>query len=144
MLGSTFVVAAVLILLGVGFYVGSGMESLTPLIPAAAGVLFGLLGALASLKRPPWLRPAAMHAAMVFAVLAFAGTVGGVRGVITLIQGGEHERPLAPILQSLTAVIVLVYLVLGIRSFLAARRARASEASSDSPAAARTDEEGAV
>lgn len=133
MLRATFVTAAVLILLGVGFYVGSGMESWTPLIPAFMGLIIGGCGLLATIKQPLWVRPAAMHAALILALLGFAATIGGVSGVVKLIQGGEVaagvERPLASVLQTCTAVVLLIYLVLGVRSFLAARRSRKLEAS---------------
>lgn len=133
MLRATFITGVLLILLGLGFYIGSGMESPTALIPSGIGVLIGGCGLLATIQQPAWLRPAAMHTALVLAVLGFAGTVSGVGGVIALMQGDESDRPLAPILQTCTAAVLLVYLVLGVRSFLTARRARKAAASPDLP-----------
>ncbi|MFW5682365.1 MAG: hypothetical protein ACOC1G_05110 [Phycisphaeraceae bacterium] len=133
MVKTTILTGVALILLGVGFYLGSGRESLTALIPSAIGVLIGGCGLLGTVKSPAWLRPAAMHTALGLAVLGFAATVGGVGGTITLIQGGEVERPLASVLQTCTAVVLLIFLVLGLRSFLSARRTRKAEPSPDTP-----------
>ena len=133
MVKTTILTGVVLILLGVGFYLGSGRESLTALIPSGIGVLIGGCGLLATLKNPAWLRPAAMHTALGLAVLGFAATVSGIGGTITLIQGGDVERPLAPVLQTCTAVVLLIFLVLGLKSFLAARRIRKADSSTETP-----------
>lgn len=128
MLKLTFVTALVLILTGLGFYLGSGRESITPLIPSMAGGLLGVIGLVALVPSPKWVRPTAMHVAMLLALLlGVASLVMGVPGLVTLIGGGEHERPLAPVLQSIMGVVFLAYLALGVRSFIAARKARKAE-----------------
>lgn len=131
MLKATFSFAIVLILLGVGFYLGSGRESFTPLIPAFIGVLIGLSGGVATLKSPSWAKPVGMHAALVFALLGLLGSAMGVPKLIAWLTTGEAERPLAVVLMNLTALLLLVYLVLGVRSFVAARKARSA---ADAPA----------
>jgi hypothetical protein len=58
------------------------------------------------------------------AILGLAGTARGLMQLPTLLGGGEVARPAAVYSQSITAVALLVLLVMGIRSFIAARRSR--------------------
>ncbi|MCA9316542.1 MAG: hypothetical protein KDB73_13725 [Planctomycetes bacterium] len=119
----TTLLAVVLIALGVGLWLGTGRESMTALIPAFLGLGFGIAAAVAS---TPKRRMHAMHGA---ALLALAGIAGGAMGVPSLIKhlGGEAiERPAAAWGRSVLAVLCLVYLVLAVRSFIQARRARTS------------------
>ncbi|MEZ6006692.1 MAG: hypothetical protein R3F05_02835 [Planctomycetota bacterium] len=121
----TTLLAVVLIALGVGLWLGTGRESMTALIPAFLGLGFGIAAAVAS---TPKRRMHAMHGA---ALLALAGIAGGAMGVPSLIKhlGGEAiERPAAAWGRSVLAVLCLVYLVLAVRSFIQARRARTSGA----------------
>ncbi len=125
MIRTTLIVSGILILAGVGFFVGIGVTQdewqVTALIPAFAGVLLAILAGVASLGRVANI--IAMHLAMLFALVGIAGSAMGVPKLITLLSTGESERGLAPVLQSVMAVVLLVYLILGIRSFIAARRA---------------------
>ena len=121
----TTLLAVVLLALGVGLWLGTGRESMTALIPAFLGLGFGIAAAVAS---TPKRRMHAMHGA---ALLALAGIAGGAMGVPSLIKhlGGEAiERPAAAWGRSVLAVLCLVYLVLAVRSFIQARRARTSGA----------------
>ena len=115
-----------LILVGLGgygySYAQTGESHPTALIPALIGILILLCGAIAIFKEN--LRKHLMHAALLIALLGFLGTVMGVIKLITLIAGGSVERPLAVVSQSLTAVLCLAFLLIGIRSFIVARRAR--------------------
>jgi hypothetical protein len=63
-----------------------------------------------------------MHGAMLVALVGIAGTARGLMQLPTLLSGGEVVRPAAVYAQSLTALILVVLLVAGIRSFMAARR----------------------
>lgn len=122
----TILVGLMLILVGLGgfgySYAKDGVAHFTALIPAVIGVLILLFGALAIFREN--LRKHMMHGALLVALLGFLGTVMGVVKLFTLIAGGSVERPLAVVSQSLTAVLCLVFIILGIRSFIAARRAR--------------------
>lgn len=120
----TTLLAVVLIALGVGLWLGTGRESMTALIPAFLGLGFGIAAAVAS---TPKRRMHAMHGA---ALLAMAGIAGGAMGVPSLIKhlGEAIERPAAAWGRSVLAVLCLVYLVLAVRSFIQARRARTSGA----------------
>jgi hypothetical protein len=118
----TAFVGTVLMLVGVGGYVMTDMVSPTALIPAAIGAV---LLALAAWGRRESARKHAMHAAMLVALLGVAGSARGLLQLPTLLAGGEVARPAAVYAQSITAVLLLVLLIAGIRSFIAARRARA-------------------
>jgi len=130
MLKTTFLSAAVLIALGVGFYLGTGMGHITSLFPAFVGGLLVLLG-LAALA--PALRKHMIHLALGLSLLLGVMSLGmGVPGLITRITEGEHPRGVAPVLQTLMGVVLLGYVGLGVRSFLAARRARKSAGQGES------------
>jgi len=120
----TVLIGLMLILVGIGgfgySYAQTGASHPTALIPAAVGILILLCGVVAIFKEG--LRKHMMHAVLVIALLGFLGTVMGVVRLFTLIAGGSVERPLAVVSQSLTAVLCLALILLGIRSFIAARR----------------------
>lgn len=146
----TLVFAGLLVLLGVGAYVLSGMKSVTALIPAFAGVILGACGALAVAK--PGVRKHAMHAAVVVAALGLLAAAPGVPKVVQLLTSGVRTmtpeertaaglkdeqamlnngtilRPTAAKVQSAMAGVLLPYLVLSVKSFVDARRARATVA----------------
>jgi len=116
----TIALAAILIVLGLGAYFGSGMASVTALIPSFFGAAFLLCGLLA-LK--DGLRKHAMHVAAVLALLGLGGSGPGLAKLPSLFAG-EAERPTAVIVQSIMAVLLVVFIVLCVRSCIAARRAR--------------------
>jgi hypothetical protein len=106
-----------LILLGVAGYVGTGGASLTALIPAMVGALFLILALVA---RSPEARKHVMHAAVAIALL---GVLGVVPRVVTAVNAGEVRRP-AVLAQLAMAAILGVYVLLGVKSFVDARKAR--------------------
>ena len=111
----TIGVGAVLVLLGVILFVATGAR--TSLIPAYFGVPLAVCGAL-----KPAYRKHAMHAAAVIGVLGFVLPLG--RLIPTLAQG---RVPATSALVGLVGMSVLcgIFVVLCVRSFIAARRARA-------------------
>ena len=117
------VLGAFLTVLGAAGYAASGMASPTALIPAGFGVVFVLLGILA--RREP-LRKHAMHAAAALALIGFAATAGGIGETLGMLAGGAPERPLASLSKAVMALASAGFLVLCIRSFRAARKARES------------------
>jgi hypothetical protein len=119
----TAFVALVLVLLGVGLYLGTGRESVTALIPAFVGLA---LGACALLARRERARPHAMHAAAVLALLGLGGSAPGVAGLVRHLGGEAIARPEAAWGRSAMALLCLVYLFFSVRSFVRARRARAA------------------
>jgi hypothetical protein len=110
---------AVLIVLGVAGYLGTGMVSLTALIPAAFGLVLLILGVVA---RDPGRRKHAMHGAAMVGLLGFAGTA---RSLARIVAGDLGPRPNAVIAQAVMAVLMLVFVGLCVRSFIEARRTRA-------------------
>jgi hypothetical protein len=113
----TRVVGFLLVLLGVVGYVGTGGASVTALIPAMVGALFLILAMAA---RSAEARRHVMHAAVAIALLAL---LGGVPRIIAAVNAGQTQRP-AVLAQIAMAVILAVYVALGVKSFIDARRAR--------------------
>ncbi len=115
----TIILGAVLIVLGVIGYIATEFASWTALIPSILGallVVFGLIG----VKRPK----IGIHVALVVALLGIVGTFMNVLK-IGEVFAGTAERPVAVVLSTITFVLLIVYVVLGVRSFIAARRGRA-------------------
>ncbi|MCL4809700.1 MAG: hypothetical protein KJ062_18210 [Thermoanaerobaculia bacterium] len=111
---------ALLLLTGVGGY--AAFQTPTALIPVGFGVLLGICGLVA---RKESLRRHAMHAAAVVALVGFLPSAPGLLGLPDLLAG-EAARPAAVVLRSVMAVLCLGFLVVAVRSFIAARKARAA------------------
>ena len=101
-----------LIATGVGFYIGTGMEQGTSLIPAFIGLPILVCG-LASIR--PAKRKLFMHIAVVLAVVGF---MGGMR-VFSKWEGMEVNARIAHII---LLVICLTMIVVFIGSFIQARK----------------------
>lgn len=114
---STIIVGVLLIIVGAIAYVATGMASVTALIPAFFGVPIALLGLAAT--KPAW-RKTAMHVAVVLGVL---GLVGALYRPASAVIGGDGLTFGAPLYGQLAmALICLVFVVMCVRSFVAARR----------------------
>jgi hypothetical protein len=114
----------VLILLGVFTFIGTGIHYPTSLIPCGVGILlciFGFLARTGDLKR----RMLNMHIAVAIGLLGFLGTVNGVYDYIQMSRGRQFAYPIAVEEKAAMAVLLLVYVILCVRSFISARRARA-------------------
>ena len=116
MASTTILFGLVLTLIGLAGYFLTGTSSFTALIPAALGILLMVLGFLA---RSEASRKHAMHAAATVALVGFVGalmsllrTPAGVRSAIALYS------------QLATTVLTGLFVVLCVKSFIAARRAR--------------------
>jgi len=111
--------------LGFGAYVATGSHSPTALIPAFFGTIIFLCGLLSVFI--PKIRMHLMHVA---ALVGLLGTLGGLgMGLPKLgsLIAGTAERPLAAGMQIAMGVLCLDFLVLCVKSFIDARRARKSE-----------------
>ncbi|MEM8963406.1 MAG: hypothetical protein AAGD38_18130 [Acidobacteriota bacterium] len=117
----TIVYGLILTLLGIGTYFGLGKPSVTALIPTFLGVPLIFCGGLARNEK---FMKHAMHLAAVISLLGFLGTLRVVPLLFTWIGGGEVERPAATVSQAVVLVLSLVFLILCVRSFIAARKAR--------------------
>jgi hypothetical protein len=115
----SIVVGLLLVVLGVAGYVASDMVSGTALIPAVFGLVLVALGVYG---RDAARRKTAMHLAMGIALVGLFGSARGLFQLPALLGGGDVARPAAVISQAIMAVLMLVYLVMGIRSFISARR----------------------
>jgi hypothetical protein len=104
-----------LILLGGAGFVATGSTAQTALIPAYFGVVLGALGVWA---RNPARRKLAMHIAVAVALLGLLGSLPGVARLLS----GTAERPAAAIAQTVMAVLTGIFVALGVKSFIDARR----------------------
>ena len=115
---ASVIFGGLLVMLGAVGYVATDMVSLTALIPAAFGLVIILLGMIAyDASR----RRLAMHVAMGVAVLGILGSASGLVDAAQALGSGATPGA-AAISRALMALILVVYLVLGVRSFMAARR----------------------
>jgi hypothetical protein len=106
-----------LILIGVvGYLYGlsAGSGSLTALIPAAIGAVLALLGWVA--RGNEGLRKHLMHGAVVVALLGFLATAGRLA-----MRASDITLSAAFLSQLATALVCLVFIILAVRSFVAAR-----------------------
>jgi hypothetical protein len=115
----TLVYAVALLLLGLGGYFGTDARSVTALIPAFLGIPVLICGLVALMTGRPKV-PA--HVALAIGLLGVVGGAMGLPQLPTLLSGGEVARPTATLTQSILFFLSLAYLVLGVRSFILARR----------------------
>ncbi len=109
----------ILIVVGVAGYVHGMMNekaSITALIPAFFGVVLAGLGAAANASEG--LRKHLMHAAVTVALIGFILTAGRLASKFS-----ELTMSAAVISQIAMASICLIYVILSVRSFIAARAA---------------------
>jgi hypothetical protein len=109
-----------LILVGIlgyayGLYIGA--PSWTALIPAIVGAILMGLGYAASSSEG--MRKHLMHAAVVVGLLGFLAAASRLA-----MKAGEFTLSVPALSQIAMAVICLVFVVLAVRSFIAARRER--------------------
>ena len=118
---STSIVSGVLLILigiaGYLFSIADGNTSLTALIPAAFGILLVIFGFVARTNEN--LRKHLMHAAVVVALLGFLIPMGRI-----LSKLGDIKVSLAVMSQVSMALVCLLFVILGVRSFIQARQNR--------------------
>ena len=114
----TLAVGAVLTGLGIAGYALTGATSLTALIPSLVGVLILGCGVLARREK---LRRHAIHAALAIALLGALGSLMNVAKIGQVIAG-TAERPAAVVVSTVMFVVLVAYIGVGVRSFVAARR----------------------
>jgi hypothetical protein len=121
----TILFGIILILLGGFGYVATGSHAPTALIPCYVGALLAVLGFLAQtsdVKR----RMLFMHIAVTIGLLGFLGTLkGGIVDYILMLDGRQFPHPAAVEEKAAMSALLLVFVILCVRSFIAARRARA-------------------
>ena len=117
----TILVGVVLTALGAWAYYTSDGASITAAIPAFFGIPFLILGFLGRNEKNLKMT---MHIAAVLALLGLAGAARGIPDAITMMQGGEVERPTAAIVQTVMAIVCGGFLGAAIKSFIDVRRAK--------------------
>ena len=114
---TTRVTGLLLIVIGVASYTLTGRTSITALIPAFIGAVLVICALIA---RKESARKHAMHAAVAVALL---GAIGSLMRGVPAALAGDASRP-AVMVQLATGVLLLIYVALGVQSFIAARKAR--------------------
>lgn len=117
----TRMLGAALVAVGVVSFVATGSDAVTALIPALLGVVILVLGIVAAREA---VHRHAIHAALVVALLGALGTLMNVVELPALLGGEDVDRPAAVVASTITFLLCVGYVVLGVRSFKAARAAR--------------------
>ncbi|MEO7157347.1 MAG: hypothetical protein ABI039_07295 [Vicinamibacterales bacterium] len=115
--GTTRLFGLILIVLGIASYTITGRTSITAMIPAFFGAVM-VICALAARRESA--RKHAMHAAVAIALIGAIAALA--RGVPAALSGGA-SRP-AVLSQLAMGILLLIYVALGVQSFVAARKAR--------------------
>lgn len=119
----TLVFAVILIAVGLVGFITTGSIHYTALIPAVLGFLLCIFGAL-SFSPDAGRRKLFMHINVTLALLGFLGTVMGLFQWFSMLAGATVKNPPAVESKAIMALVCLVYVILCIRSFIAARKAR--------------------
>jgi hypothetical protein len=114
----TLVFAVLLIALGLAGYLGTGSLHPTALIPTWIGLALGIFGFFA-ISPNESRRKLFMHINVTIGLLGFLGTV--VEIVRSLFSALSPD-PIALAAKITLAVLLLIYVILCVRSFIAARR----------------------
>jgi len=116
----TLLFAALLIALGLAGFLGTGSQHPTALIPTWIGLALGIFGALA-ISPSEGRRKLFMHVNVTIALLGFIGTVVEIIRSSLLAKAPDT---IAMASKYSLAILLLIYVILCVRSFIAARRAR--------------------
>ncbi|MDE3202485.1 MAG: hypothetical protein KGN79_16365 [Acidobacteriota bacterium] len=118
----TIVFAVLLILLGLVGFIGTGSQHYTALIPAWFGLALGIFGILA-ISPSESRRKLFMHINVTIGLLGFLGGASeAVRGYVAATSAGHQPDMIAMASKLAMTVLMLVYVILCVRSFIAARR----------------------
>ena len=119
----TVLVGILLILLGGVSFILPGHKFPTSLIPVAFGILLVTFGRLAETPVPRR-RMLFMHIAVTVGLLGFLATAPALVQVVELFKGKLFPYPAAVEEKAAMSALLLIYVVLCVRSFIAARRSR--------------------
>jgi len=120
----TLVFAVLLVALGLAGYLGTGSIHPTALIPTWFGLAMGICGFLA-ISPSEGRRKLFMHISVTIGLLGFIGAAEeAVRGYLKATSQGIAPDAIALASKLTMAGLLLIYVVLCVRSFIAARRAR--------------------
>jgi uncharacterized membrane protein len=120
----TLLFAVLLIALGLAGYLGTGSLHPTALIPAWFGLALGIFGFLA-MSDDASRRKLFMHVNVTIGLLGFLGAaIEAVRGYVHAQSAGMEPDSIALASKVTMAGLTLIYVILCVRSFIAARRGR--------------------
>jgi hypothetical protein len=118
----TLVFAVLLVALGLIGFVGTGSQHLTALIPTWFGLALALFGLLA-MSPSETRRKLFMHVAVTIGLLGFlGGAVEAIRGYVHAKSAGLAPDAIALASKLTMTGLLLLYVILCVRSFIAARR----------------------
>ncbi len=122
----TILFGVVLILLGGFGFVATGSHFPTALIPSGFGIVLAILGFFAHTPDAK-LRMVLMHIAVTIGLLGFLFTIKGgiIDYLLMTLNGQQFPHPAAVEEKAAMCLLLLVFVILCVRSFIAARRARA-------------------
>jgi uncharacterized membrane protein len=118
----TLVLALLLVALGLIGYIGTGSVHPTALIPAWIGLALGIGGFLA-ISPSERRRKLFMHINVTIALVGFIGSAAeAIRGYVHAKSAGMEPDQIALASKITLAGLLLFYVILCVRSFIAARR----------------------
>jgi hypothetical protein len=118
----TVVFAILLIALGMVGYFGTGAQHATALIPTWFGAALGMFGLLA-MSPDEGRRKLFMHVAVTVGLLGFiGGAIESIRGYVHAVHAGMQPDTIALASKLTMTGLLLIYVILCVRSFIAARR----------------------
>jgi fucose 4-O-acetylase-like acetyltransferase len=119
----TVLFGVLLIILGAASYILTGHKFPTSLIPVAFGILLVTFGGMAETPESRR-RMLFMHIAVTVGLLGFLATAPSLISAFQLFKGRLFPYPAAIEEKAAMSVLLLIYVVLCVRSFIAARRSR--------------------
>lgn len=122
---NTFIFGTLMILLAIGFFIATGMVEKTALIPGAFGVLLLICGGIA--LKGESARKHAMH------VAAMIGLIGVLTVGMAIAKIAKGAFNIAAVEMLIFSGLSLVFLILCIKSFIDARKAREYAAAKVAP-----------
>jgi fucose 4-O-acetylase-like acetyltransferase len=119
----TVLFGVLLIILGAASFILTGHKFPTSLIPVAFGILLIIFGGMAETPQTRR-RMLFMHIAVTIGLLGFLATAPALLSAVQLFKGKLFPYPAAIEEKAAMSVLLLIYVVLCVRSFIAARRSR--------------------
>jgi hypothetical protein len=119
----TVLFGILLILLGGASFILTGHTHYTSLIPAGFGILLIIFGRLAETPETRR-RMLFMHIAVTIGLLGFLATAPALVSAVELFKGKLFPYPAAIEEKAAMSALMLIYVLLCVRSFIAARRTR--------------------
>jgi len=119
----TVLFGVLLIILGAARFILTGHKFPTSLIPVAFGILLIIFGGMAETPETRR-RMLFMHIAVTVGLLGFLATAPALFSAFQLFKGKLFPYPAAIEEKAAMSVLLLIYVALCVRSFIAARRSR--------------------